>query len=97
MQGMKILLNLYLETRKKVEEKEILYKLTNEEDLLRKGFLCLYNNTSDNCEEDFFSVKNLTFSTPIPENEKRTEWGSQEKVVALEDTRKVTIPYVVLY
>lgn len=81
----------------KLEEKEILYKLTNEEDLLRKGFLCLYNNTSDNCEEDFFSVKTLTFSTPIPEKEKRTEWGSQEKVVELEDTRKVTIPYVVLY
>ena len=66
----------------KLEEKEILYKL---------------NNTSDNFEEDFFSVKTLTFSTPIPEKEKRTEWGSQEKIVELEDTRKVTIPYVVLY
>lgn len=81
----------------KLEEKEILYKLTNEEDLLRKGFLCLYNNTSDNFEEDFFSAKALIFSTPIPEKEKRPEYVGQEEIVELEDTRKVTIPYIVLY
>lgn len=80
----------------KLEEKEILYKLTNEEDLLRKGFLCLYN-TSDNFEEDFFSAKALTFSTPIPEKEKCQECGGQEEIVELEDTRKVTIPCIVLY
>lgn len=81
----------------KLGEKEILYKLTNEEDLLQKGFLCLYNNTSDNFEEDFFSAKALTFSTPIHEKEKCPECGGQEEIVELEDTRKVTIPYIVLY
>lgn len=41
------------------EEKEILYKLTNEKNLLRKGFLNLYM-VSNKFEEDFFSVKALT-------------------------------------
>lgn len=54
------------------EEKEILYKLTNEKNLLRKGFLNLYI-VSDKFEEDFFSVKALTFSTPIPEDERYPE------------------------
>jgi len=78
------------------EEKEILYKLTNEKNLLRKGFLSLHN-TSDEFEEDFFSVKALTFSTPIPEDEKYPEGFNREDIVKVEDTRKVTIPYVDIY
>lgn len=78
------------------EEKEILYKLTNEKNLLRKGFLNLYM-VSNKFEEDFFSVKALTFSTPIPEDERYPEGFNQEVVVNVEDTRKVTIPYVDIY
>jgi hypothetical protein len=78
------------------EEKEILYKLTNEKILLRKGFLNLYM-VSDKFEEDFFSVKALTFSTPIPEDERYPEGFNREDVVNVEDTRKVTIPYVDIY
>ena len=78
------------------EEKEILYKLTNEKNLLRKGFLSLHS-TSDEFEEDFFSVKALTFSTPIPEDERYPEGFNREDVVNVEDTRKVTIPYVDIY
>ena len=78
------------------EEKEILYKLTNEKNLLRKGFLSLHS-TSDEFEEDFFSVKALTFSTPIPEDEKYPEDFNREDIVKVEDTRKVTIPYVNIY
>ena len=78
------------------EEKEILYKLTNEKNLLRKGFLSLHS-TSDEFEEDFFSVKALTFSTPIPEDEKYPEGFNREDIVKAEDTRKVTIPYVDIY
>jgi hypothetical protein len=78
------------------EEKEILYKLTNEKNLLRKGFLNLHS-TFDEFEEDFFSVKALTFSTPIPEDERYPEGFNREDVVNVEDTRKVTIPYVDIY
>lgn len=78
------------------EEKEILYKLTNEKNLLRKGFLNLHR-VSDKFEEDYFSVKALTFSTPIPEDERYPEGFSREDVVNVEDTRKVTIPYVDIY
>ena len=78
------------------EEKEILYKLTNEKNLLRKGFLNLYM-VSNKFEEDFFSVKALTFSTPISEDERYPEGFNREDVVNVEDTRKVTIPYVDIY
>lgn len=78
------------------EEKEILYKLTNEKNLLKKGFLNLHN-TSDEFEEDCFSVKALTFSTPIPENERYPEGFNREDIVKAEDTREVTIPYVNIY
>lgn len=78
------------------EEKEILYKLTNEKNLLRKGFLNLHR-VSDKFEEDYFSVKALTFSTPIPEDERYPEGFSREDVVNVEDTREVTIPYVNIY
>ena len=78
------------------EEKEILYKLTNEKNLLRKGFLNLYM-VSNKFEEDFFSVKALTFSTPIPEDERYPEGFNREDIVNVEDTRKVTIPYVDIY
>lgn len=78
------------------EEKEILYKLTNEKNLLRKGFLNLHS-TSDEFEEDFFSVKALTFSTPIPEDEKYPEGFNREDIVKVEDTREVTIPCVNIY
>lgn len=78
------------------EEKEILYKLTNEKNLLRKGFLNLYM-VSNKFEEDFFSVKALTFSTPIPEDERYPEGFNREDVVNVEDTCKVTIPYVDIY
>lgn len=78
------------------EEKEILYKLTNEKNLLRKGFLNLHS-ASDEFEEDFFSVKALTFSTPIPEDEKYPEGFNREDIVKVEDTREVTIPYVNIY
>lgn len=78
------------------EEKEILYKLTNEKNLLKKGFLNLHN-TSDEFEEDCFSVKALTFSTPIPEDERYPEGFNREDIVKAEDTREVTIPYVNIY
>ena len=78
------------------EEKEILYKLTNEKNLLRKGFLNLHSS-SDEFEEDCFSVKALTFSTPIPEDERYPEGFNREDIVKVEDTRKVTIPYVDIY
>ena len=80
----------------KNEEKEILYKLTNEKNLLRKGFLNLHSS-SDKFEEDCFSVKALTFSTPIPEDERYPEGFNREDIVKVEDTRKVTIPYVDIY
>lgn len=78
------------------EEKEILYKLTNEKNLLRKGFLNLHS-TSDEFEEDFFSVKALTFSTPIPEDERYPEGFNREDIIEVENTREVTIPYVNIY
>ena len=78
------------------EEKEILYKLTNEKNLLRKGFLNLYM-VSDKFEEDYFSVKALTFSTPIPEDERYPEGFNREDIIEVEDTRKVIIPYVDIY
>lgn len=78
------------------EEKEILYKLTNEKKLLRKGFLNLHS-TSDEFEEDFFSVKALTFSTPIPEDKRYPEGFNREDIIEVEDTREVTIPYVNIY
>ena len=52
---------------------------------------------SNKFEEDFFSVKALTFSTPIPEDERYPEGFNREDVVNVEDTRKVTIPYVDIY
>lgn len=70
--------------------------MTNEKNLLRKGFLNLHR-VSDKFEEDYFSVKALTFSTPIPEDERYPEGFSREDVVNVEDTRKVTIPYVDIY
>ena len=84
------------EDKDKNEEKEILYKLTNEKKLLRKGFLNLHS-TSDEFEEDFFSVKALTFSTPIPEDERYPEGFNREDIVKVEDTREVTIPCVNIY
>ena len=78
------------------EEKEILYKLTNEKNLLKKGFLNLHN-TSDEFEEDCFSVKALTFLTPIPEDERYPEGFNREDIIEVEDTREVTIPYVNIY
>lgn len=78
------------------EEKEILYKLTNEKNLLRKGFLNLHS-VSDKFEEDFFSVKVLTFSTPIPEDERYPEGFNREDIIEVENTREVTIPYVNIY
>ena len=78
------------------EEKEILYKLTSEKNLLRKGFLNLHS-VSDEFEEDFFSVKALTFSTPVPEYERYPEGFNREDIVEVEDTRKVIIPYVDIY
>ena len=78
------------------EEKEILYKLTNEKNLLRKGFLNLHN-ASDKLEEDYFSVKALAFSTPIPEDERYPEGFNRDDIVEVEDTREVTIPYVDIY
>ena len=62
------------------EEKEILYKLTNEKNLLRKGFLNLHS-PSDEFEEDYFSVKSLTFSTPIPEDERYPEGFNREDML----------------
>ena len=82
--------------KEELEEKEVLYRLTNEEDLLRKGFLNLHN-TSDDFEEDYFSVKALTFSTPIPEDERYPEGFNREDIVKVEDARKVTIPYITLH
>lgn len=78
------------------EEKEIIYKLTNEKNLLRKGFLNLHR-VSDKFEEDYFSVKALTFSTPVPEDERYPEGFNQEDIIEVEDTREVTIPYVNIY
>ena len=78
------------------EEKEILYKLTNEKILLRKGLLNLHS-ASNEFEEDCFSVKALTFSTTIPEDERYPEGFNREDIVKVEDTRKVTIPYVDIY
>ena len=78
------------------EEKEILYKLTNEKNLLRKGFVDLHN-TSDDFEEGCFSVKALTFSTPVPEDERYPEGFNREDIVKVEDARKVTNPYVNIY
>lgn len=78
------------------EEKEIIYKLTNEKNLLRKGFLNLHR-VFDKFEEDYFSVKALTFSTPVPEDERYPEGFNREDIVKVEDTRKVTIPYVDIY
>lgn len=78
------------------EEKEIFYKLTNEKTLLRKGFLNLHS-ASDEFEEDCFSVKALTFSTTIPEDERYPEGFNREDIVKVEDTREVTIPYVNIY
>ena len=60
---------------------------------MRKGFLNLHS-ASDEFEEDFFSVKALTFSTPIPEDEKYPEGFNREDIVKVEDTREVTIPCV---
>lgn len=78
------------------EEKEIIYKLTNEKNLLRKGFLNLHR-VSDKFEEDYFSVKALTFSTPVPEDERYPEGFNREDIIEVEDTREVTIPYVNIY
>lgn len=78
------------------EEKEILYKLTNEKNLLKKGFLNLYS-ASDEFEEDCFSVKALTFSTTIPKDERYPEGFNREDIVEVKDTREVTIPYVNIY
>ena len=70
------------------EEKEILYKLTNEKNLLKKGFLNLHN-TSDEFEEDCFCVRALTFSTPIPEDERCPVGFNREDIVKAEDTREL--------
>lgn len=78
------------------EEKEIFYKLTNEKNLLRKGFLSLHS-PFDEFEEDCFSVKALTFLTPIPEDERYPEGFNRDDIVEIEDTREVTIPYVYIY
>lgn len=78
------------------EEKEILYKLTNGKNLLRKGFLNLHS-ISNGFEEDCFSVKALTFSTPIPEDERYPEGFNREDIIEVENTREVTIPYVNIY
>ena len=84
------------EDKNENEEKEILYKLTNEKTLLRKGFLNLHS-ASNEFKEDYFSVKALTFSTPVPEDEMYPEGFNREDIVKVEDTRKVTIPYVNIY
>lgn len=84
------------EDKNENEEKEILYKLTNEKILLRKGFLNLHS-ASNEFKEDYFSVKALTFSTPVPEDEMYPEGFNREDIVKVEDTRKVTIPYVNIY
>lgn len=84
------------EDKNENEEKEILYKLTNEKKLLRKGFLNLHS-ASNEFEEDYFSVKALTFSTLVPEDEMYPEGFNREDIVKVEDTRKVTIPYVNIY
>ena len=84
------------EDKNENEEKEILYKLTNEKTLLRKGFLNLHI-ASNEFKEDYFSVKALTFSTPVPEDEMYPEGFNREDIVKVEDTRKVTIPYVNIY
>lgn len=84
------------EDKNENEEKEILYKLTNEKTLLRKGFLNLHS-ASNEFKEDYFSVKALTFSTPVPEDEMYPECFNREDIVKVEDTRKVTIPYVNIY
>ena len=84
------------EDKNENEEKEILYKLTNEKTLLRKGFLNLHS-ASNEFKEDYFSVKALTFSTPVPEDEMYPEGFNREDIVKVEDTRKVTIPYANIY
>lgn len=84
------------EDKNENEEKEILYKLTNEKILLRKGVLNLHS-ASNEFKEDYFSVKALTFSTPVPEDEMYPEGFNREDIVKVEDTRKVTIPYVNIY
>ena len=70
--------------------------MTNEKTLLRKGFLNLHS-ASNEFKEDYFSVKALTFSTPVPEDEMYPEGFNREDIVKVEDTRKVTIPYVNIY
>ena len=63
---------------------------------MRKGLLNLHS-ASNEFEEDCFSVKALTFSTTIPEDERYPEGFNREDIVKVEDTRKVTIPYVDIY
>ena len=60
------------------------------------SFKFVFEDKDEN-EENFFSVKALTFSTPIPEDERYPEGFNREDVVNVEDTRKVTIPYVDIY
>lgn len=80
------------------EEKVILYKLVGEEKLLKKGILNLHNTDAvDSFEENSFSVRAITFSTPTPEGEKYLEGFYRDKVSDREDERKVAIPYVDVY
>lgn len=80
----------------KDEEDSVLYRLVDEGKLLQKGFMSLHD-TSNSLEEDYFSVKTVTFSTSIPEDERYPEGFNREDIVKVEDTRKVTIPYVDIY
>ena len=93
--GFKDSIKFILSDKEDLENNSFIYSLEDEGDLFRKGFLEPSNATLE--LEGRFNVKTVTFSTPIPEEEKPLKCFDTGDFLFVPDTHETTIPYVVLY
>ena len=93
--GFKDSIKFILSDKENLENNSFIYSLEDEGNLFREGFLEPSNATLE--LEGRFDVKTVTFSTPIPEEEKPLKGFDTGDFLFVPDTHEATIPYVVLY
>lgn len=93
--GFKDSIKFILSDKENLEDNSFIYSLEDEGELFKKGFLEPSNATLE--LEGRFNVKTVTFSTPIPEEEKPLKGFDMGDFLFEPDTHETTIPYVVLY
>ena len=93
--GFKDSIKFILSDKENLENNSFIYSLVDEGELFQKGFLEPSNATLE--LDGRFNVKTVTFSTPIPEEEKPLKCFDAGDFLFVPDIHEATIPYVDLY